>query len=91
MGKQTNVELWTKLNFFEKSRDSGSKHSLPFFQVKEEFANDASSPTVDSAAQPNGLAESDSNADNVPYLLLQFLKLSFFYAKAAVTCLTYAC
>ncbi|XP_062192689.1 probable zinc metalloprotease EGY2, chloroplastic isoform X2 [Phragmites australis] len=33
-------------------------------EEKEEFRNDASSPSVDSAAEQNGSAESDSNIDN---------------------------
>lgn len=39
------------------------------FQEKKEFGENASSPSVDSVAEANGPAESDSSIDNVHFLL----------------------
>lgn len=39
------------------------------FQEKEEFGDDASSPSVYNVAEANGPGENDSSIDNVHFLL----------------------
>lgn len=43
------------------------KYPYLSFQEKEEFGDDASSPSVDSVAEANGPAESDSSIDNLSH------------------------